>query len=72
MAEGANQRAAIRLTMGAGKTKKTITHLRAYLKGKYRQRIEVYVPRHDLADEWTKSLEGINAKVIHVYPRTGG
>ena len=72
LAEGANPRAAIRLTMGAGKTKKTITHLKAYLEGKYRQKIEVYVPRHDLADEWTKSLEGINAKVIHVYPRTGG
>jgi hypothetical protein len=72
LAEGSNPRAAIRLTMGAGKTKKTITHLKAYLEGKYRQKIEVYVPRHDLADEWTKSLEGINAKVIHVYPRTGG
>ncbi|MDA8689348.1 hypothetical protein N9L87_04895, partial [Rhodobacteraceae bacterium] len=72
LAEGANPRAAIRLTMGAGKTKKTITHLKAYLEGKYRQKIEVYVPRHDLADEWKKSLKGINAKVIHVYPRTGG
>ena len=72
LAEGSNPRAAIRLTMGAGKTKKTITHLKAYLEGKYRQKIEVYVPRHDLADEWKKSLEGINAKVIHVYPRTGG
>jgi hypothetical protein len=72
LVEGANPRAAIRLTMGAGKTKKTITHLKAYLEGKYRQKIEVYVPRHDLADEWTKSLEGVNAKVIHVYPRTGG
>ena len=72
LAEGANPRAAIRLTMGAGKTKKTIVHLKTYLEGKYRQKIEVYVPRHDLADEWEKSLEGINAKVIHVYPRTGG
>jgi hypothetical protein len=72
LAEGANPRAAIRLTMGGGKTKKTIAHLKAYLEGKYRQKIEVYVPRHDLADEWTESLEGINAKVIHVYPRTGG
>ncbi|XAT58463.1 hypothetical protein GN241_14505 [Rhodobacteraceae bacterium IMCC1335] len=72
LTEGSKPRAAIRLTMGAGKTKKTITHLKAYLEGKYRQKIEVYVPRHDLADEWTKSLEGINANVIHVYPRTGG
>ena len=72
LTEGYNPRAAIRLTMGAGKTKKTITHLKAYLQDKYRQKIEVYVPRHDLAVEWTKSLDGINAKVIHVYPRTGG
>ena len=42
------------------------------MAGKYRQKIEVYIPRHDLIDEWEQSLEGINAKVIHVYPRTGG
>ncbi|MEW9920094.1 hypothetical protein AB2B41_10795 [Marimonas sp. MJW-29] len=34
--------------------------------------IEVYVPRHDLADEWESALEGIRASVIHLYPRTGG
>ena len=72
LAEGANPRAAIRLTMGAGKTKQTVAHLKTYLADKYRQKIEVYVPRHDLADEWGESLEGINAKVTHVYPRTGG
>ncbi|MDC6454676.1 hypothetical protein PQY68_05465, partial [Planktomarina temperata] len=72
LAEGANPRAAIRLTMGAGKTKQTISHLKSYLEDKFQQTIEVYVPRHDLADEWEQSLEGINAKVIHVYPRTGG
>ena len=72
LAEGANPRAAIRLTMGAGKTKQTIAHLKSYLSDKFQQSIEVYVPRHDLADEWEQSLEGINAKVIHVYPRTGG
>ena len=71
LAEGANPRAAIRLTMGAGKTKQTISHLKSYLEDKYSQTIEVYVPRHDLADEWAQSLEGINAKIIHVYPRTG-
>ena len=58
--------------MGAGKTKQTISHLKSYLEDKFQQTIEVYVPRHDLADEWEQSLEGINAKVIHVYPRTGG
>ncbi|MDA8884220.1 hypothetical protein N9H99_05710, partial [Planktomarina temperata] len=72
LAEGANPRAAIRLTMGAGKTKQTIAHLKDYLTDKFQQSVEVYVPRHDLADEWEESLEGINAKVIHVYPRTGG
>jgi len=72
LAEGANPRAAIRLTMGAGKTKQTISHLKSYLEDKYSQTIEVYVPRHDLANEWEQSLDGINAKVIHVYPRTGG
>ena len=58
--------------MGTGKTKQTIAHLKAYLTDKFQQSVEVYVPRHDLADEWEESLEGINAKVIHVYPRTGG
>lgn len=72
LAEGANPRAAIRLTMGTGKTKQTVAHLKTYLKDKYRQKIEVYVPRHNLADYWEESLEGVNAKVIHVYSRTGG
>ncbi|MDA8648141.1 hypothetical protein N9L40_04390, partial [Rhodobacteraceae bacterium] len=72
LAEGANPRAAIRLTMGTGKTKQTIAELKRYLTDKFQQTIEVYVPRHDLADEWEESLEGINAKVIHVYPRSGG
>jgi hypothetical protein len=72
LAEDANPRAAIRLTMGTGKTKQTIAELKKYLTDKFQQTIEVYVPRHDLADEWEQSLDGINAKVIHVYPRTGG
>jgi hypothetical protein len=72
LAEGANPRAAIRLTMGTGKTKQTIAHLKTYLADKFQKTVEVYVPRHDLADEWAESLEDINARVIHVYPRTGG
>jgi len=72
LAEGANPRAAIRLTMGTGKTKQTIAHLKAYLADKLQKTIEVYVPRHDLANEWAESLEDINTRVIHVYPRTGG
>jgi hypothetical protein len=58
--------------MGTGKTTKAIEHLKQYLASKHSQNIEVYVPRHDLADEWEQSLEGINARVVHVYPRTGG
>jgi len=58
LAEGANPRAAIRLTMGTGKTKQTIAHLKAYLADKFQKTIEVYVPRHDLADEWAEGLEG--------------
>ena len=46
--------------------------LKQYLASKYSQNIEVYVPRHDLADEWEQGLDGINAKVVHIYPRTGG
>ena len=58
LARGASPRAAVRLTMGTGKTKQTISHLKSYLSDKFQQTIEVYVPRHDLADEWEKSLEG--------------
>ena len=52
LAGGASPRAAVRLTMGTGKTKQTISHLKSYLTDKFQQTIEVYVPRHDLADEW--------------------
>ena len=69
---GKSPRAGIRLTMGTGKTRQTISHLKNYLTKSQGQNIEVYVPRHDLASEWEKNLDGINAKVIHVYPRTGG
>ncbi len=65
-------RVAIRLTMGAGKTKQTIEHLKLHLKGQQNRTVEIYVPRHDLADEWERLLVGADANVIHVYPRTGG
>ena len=58
--------------MGTGKTTKAIEHLKQYLASRHGQNIEVYVPRHDLADEWEQGLDGINARVVHVYPRTGG
>ena len=48
-----------------------MAHLKSYLEDKHRQKIEVYVPRHYLADEWQEGIERINARVIHVYPSTG-
>ena len=71
-ADNKSPRLAVRITMGTGKTTKTTEHLKQYLASKYSQNIEVYVPRHDLADEWEQGLDGINAKVVHIYPRTGG
>jgi hypothetical protein len=49
--------------MGTGKTTKAIEHLKQYLASRHGQNIEVYVPRHDLADEWEQGLDGINARV---------
>lgn len=82
LSKGETPRATVRITMGAGKTKETIGKLRGYLKKRWGQLIEVYVPRHDLALEWKMELLGnqnslgtsqaINAEVIHVRPRTGG
>ncbi len=72
LGQGNCPRTAVRITMGAGKTTETIKHLKAFLADRTRQNIEVYVPRHDLASEWEVNLDEINAKVIHVYPRTGG
>ena len=71
LSEGGSPRVGIRLTMGAGKTKKTIKHLKDYLTTAKGQSIEVYVPRHDLASEWEEDLADANARIIHVYPRTG-
>ena len=58
--------------MGTGKTTKAIKNLKQYLASKYSQNIEVYVPRHDLANEWEQGLDGINAEVVYIYPRRGG
>lgn len=67
----------IRITMGSGKTKGTITKLKAFLANRTGQLIEVYVPRHDLIEEWEDALLGgdggaVNAEVVHIKPRTGG
>jgi hypothetical protein len=72
LSEGGSPRVGVRLTMGTGKTKKTIEHLKDYLTTAKGQSIEVYVPRHDLASEWEEDLADTNARIIHVYPRAGG
>ena len=72
LAQGQGPRSTVRITMGTGKTTETINHLTAYLSDKFSLTIEVYVPRHDLADEWCDKLSGVNARLIHVHPRTGG
>ena len=72
LADNKSPRLAVQITMGTGKTTKAIEHLKQYLASRHGQNIEVYVPRHDLADEWEQGLDGINARAVHVYPRTGG
>ena len=72
LADSKSPRLAGRITMGTDQTTKAIEHLKQYLASRHGQNIEVYVPRHDLADEWAQGLDGINARVVHVYPRTGG
>ncbi|WP_197492317.1 DEAD/DEAH box helicase family protein [Phaeobacter gallaeciensis] len=68
-------RLALRITTGAGKTYSTLKHLRNYLASSLGKTVEVYVPRHDLAEQYVQEIErlgGFNAEVIHVMPRTGG
>ncbi|WP_339816908.1 hypothetical protein [uncultured Paracoccus sp.] len=68
-------RLALRVTMGAGKTRQVIEHLKAFLAGRFGMRIEIYVPRHDLAAEYVEKLKAgvpVAAKVVHVVPRDGG
>jgi hypothetical protein len=66
-------RLALRITMGAGKTRQTLKHLQRYLAGQRDQRIEIYVPRHDLAEQYVddiQSLDGsFDAEVVHILPR---
>jgi hypothetical protein len=65
----------VRITTGAGKTHATLQHLQSFMASNAGKTVEIYVPRHDLAEEYlTKihELGRIRAKVIHVRPRTGG
>lgn len=76
LTKGVRPRETLRITMGTGKTTVTITKLINYLSGRRGQLVEVYLPRHDLADEWHEKLltgsRPVNAEVVHVRPRTGG
>ena len=74
--EGQSDPTVLRVTMGAGKTRQTIEHLKSLMTRSFSTRVEVYVPRHDIAAEWTTALNApsdsgdmINARVIHVQPR---
>jgi hypothetical protein len=64
----------LRVTMGAGKTRQAIAHLKSLMTRSFDTRVEVYVPRHDIAADWARSLTDttpVNARVIHVQPRIG-
>ncbi len=68
-------RLALRITMGAGKTRATLKHLQAYLADSFGKTVEAYVPRHDLAEQYVRDIQAIGGfatEVIHVKPRTGG
>ena len=72
--EGKIPRKALRITMGAGKTSQTIHHLKTYLKTAFATNVEIYVPRHDIADEYERRLhdgEPASANVVHMYGRGG-
>ena len=68
---GAGFRQALRVTMGAGKTTKAITHLKKYLDAYPDTAVEIYVPRHDLAHEIVELLKGVDAQVevVHIKGR---
>jgi hypothetical protein len=72
-ADGKPDTTVLRVTMGAGKTRQAIEHLKSLMTHSFGTRVEVYVPRHDIAADWEKSLTGatpVNARVLHVQPRT--
>ena len=79
LSKGLIPRSTVRITMGVGKTAGAIEKLKAYLKGRIGQLVEIYVPQHHLGKDWkdkliasSKGNLGVNAKVVRVLPRTGG
>jgi hypothetical protein len=72
LATGNKPRTAVRITMGTGKTTATINRLKEYLATNLGKVIEVYLPRHDLIDEWKEILVAdtpVRAEVTHIKPR---
>jgi len=72
--DGKPETTVLRVTMGAGKTRQAIEHLKSLMTRSFGTRVEVYVPRHDIAADWERSLTDttpVNASVIHVQPRIG-
>jgi hypothetical protein len=65
------QRMALRVTMGAGKTTRTIEHLKAVCGENPNLNVEVYLPRHDLIRELLPQLNDIDplVQVIHMRGR---
>ncbi|WP_435137733.1 hypothetical protein [Pseudopelagicola sp. nBUS_19] len=75
ISEGNTPRYVVKITMGSGKTTQTIQYLKSFLGSQSNKLVEIYVPRHDIANEYENKLSiapAVNAEVIHVYPRTGG
>jgi hypothetical protein len=72
LASGNRPRTAVQITMGTGKTTATIEKLKEYLANNLGKVVEVYLPRHDLIDEWSEILVAdtpVRAEVCHIKPR---
>lgn len=65
-------RTALRITMGAGKTTKTVEKLKALLDDNPTLNVEYYVPRHDLVEDIVEGLKGLNplVDIVHMRGRT--
>jgi hypothetical protein len=63
---------ALRVTMGAGKTTRTIEHLKRLLVDRPELNIEIYLPRHDLIRELLPRFKGLTNAVQLVHMRGRG
>ncbi|MDC1090405.1 hypothetical protein OAQ01_03165 [Emcibacteraceae bacterium] len=74
VSSGDQPRKALRITMGAGKTTQTVEKLKEYLSDNSEKLVEVYVQRHENADEFYDKLSNElpdNTDVVHMYGRGG-